>query len=659
MSISLFHDSTGGAVPFCLCILHALLSLLMLAYSTLWCHTLQMVLQFFKNVENYNVQIEIVQDNFCRDRTIEFVKLAMAPFKLGFENQQKRFVEAVCDPEGVDKVLTVVKGKVEYKDLPAMIKRFKLLVLSGAPGVGKSTLARKLCQELSERLKQHDYCLVLLVELRNLIVYDSNPDDFETTHLLEHFSGLMCDGCTLEMMAKALRRESGKGVLLILDGFDELSAQLRRCPYFHNLLTHSLESSLSNCDIVLTSRSIVTSEIYEHMDRSTASRHFVNVEVLGFKMADVKQFAEHYFKEQGQPELLRSFLDKLEQFPQMKSLCSNPVVLSIMCVVYLSKEDLPPTLTKVYDAFICEKLLLNSSSQDARAASVLHLPDDHDFYQLCSTAYSCIVNQQIIFTAAELKGLPKKYSNREGCGLLTARPVGQLRSAVAAVDSFYYIHLMVQEFLSAVDITRQDISIQKEIWGKYFGQSHMAQVWKFFCGLSSLKNFHALQLSSELLLTSTISKQELLVQSLYESQNSAVVNEVMQKAFGDSPNVKPRHSYSAIAYGYCLQQHKNMKKLTVSCARSTRIHIGSLLTPVLQIANGLHLRLCECHPKGELLDRLMPCSVMCLNFSIYAYYIIRLSVPMQCMVITNFYLARQLRKLLYDNCNWSIMTVVY
>ena len=440
-----------------------------------------MVLQFFKNVENYNVQIEIVQDNFCRDRTIEFVKLAMAPFKLGFENQQKRFVEAVCDPEGVDKVLTVVKGKVEYKDLPAMIKRYKLLVLSGAPGVGKSTLARKLCQELSKGLKQHDYCLVLLVELRNLIAYNGRPDDFETTHLLEHFSGLMCDGCTPEMVAKALRRESGKGVLLILDGFDELSTQLRQCPYFHNLLTHSLKSALPNCDIVLTSRSIVTSEIYEHMDRSTASRHFVNVEVLGFKMADVKQFAEHYFKEQGQRELLRSFLDKLERFPQMKSLCSNPVVLSIMCVVYEYKKDLPPTLTKVCEAFICKKLLLNSSSRDARADSVLDLPDDHDFYHLCSIAYSCIVNQQIIFTASELKGLTKKYSNREcGCGLLTARPVGELRCAVAAVDSFYYIHLMVQEFLSAVDITRQDISIQKEIWGKYFGQSHMAQVWKFF-----------------------------------------------------------------------------------------------------------------------------------------------------------------------------------
>ena len=140
----------------------------------------------------------------------------------------------------------------------------------------------------------------------------------------------------------------------------------------------------------------------------------------------------------------------------------------------------------------------------------------------------------------------------------------------------------------------------------------MAQVWKFFCSLSSLKNFQALELSSKLLLTSTVSKEELLVQSLHESQNSAVVNEVMQKVFSDSPDVKPRHLYSAIAYGYCLQQHKNMKELTVSCARSTRIHIGNILTPVLRTANGLHLTLRNCHHKGELLDRLMSCSVMCL-----------------------------------------------
>ena len=82
------------------------------------------------------------------------------------------------------------------------------------------------------------------------------------------------------MVAKAVEKEHGKGVLLILDGYEELSAQLRQCPHFHYLLTHSPQSSLSRCDIVLTSRSIITSEIYHHISKSKPVKHFVNVEVL-------------------------------------------------------------------------------------------------------------------------------------------------------------------------------------------------------------------------------------------------------------------------------------------------------------------------------------------------------------------------------------------
>ena len=553
-----------------------------------------MVLLFFKTVEAYNDQMQIVQDNFCRDHTMKFVKLAIAPFKLDFENQQKRFVEAVCDPEGVDKVFTLVKGKVKYEDLPNMIKQCKLLVLSGAPGVGKSTLARKLCQDISKKRKQHDYQLVLLLELRNLIDYVGRPEEFQTKHLLEHFSGLMCEGCTPEVVARALEKDLGRGVLLILDGYDELSAPLRQCPFFHHLLTHSLQSPLFSCDIVLTSRSILTSEIYQHIDKSKANRYFVNVEVLGFGKVEIKNYARQYFEEQGRPDLLNSFLDKLEQFPQMKGLHSNPVVLSILCVVYLSQENLPRTLTEVYDAFICEKLLLNSRSSDTQVDSVLHLSDDHDFYQLCSIAYTCVVEQKVIFTSSELKGLSSRYSNREsGCGLLTARPVGRMKCKVAAVDSFYFLHLTVQEFLSAIHISRQDISVQQKIWDKYLGQPHMAQVWKFFCGITKLENFDALQL------TSKVKDQDFLLQSLYESQNSDVTSAAMKNAFKDSPEVKPRTSYSAVAYGYCLQHHQIMKKLTVVCRKDIRVHIGNLLSPVLQSASGLHLTVSKCHPKGE------------------------------------------------------------
>ncbi|MDA8001653.1 MAG: hypothetical protein MPL62_10245, partial [Alphaproteobacteria bacterium] len=87
---------------------------------------------------------------------MEFVKLALSRFKLDFEDEHKKFVEAISDPEGVDKVYTVVNNvKIKYEDIPAMVKRLKLVVISGAPGVGKSTLAKKLCQDICNDMSKY------------------------------------------------------------------------------------------------------------------------------------------------------------------------------------------------------------------------------------------------------------------------------------------------------------------------------------------------------------------------------------------------------------------------------------------------------------------------------------------------------------------------
>ena len=144
---------------------------------------------------------------------------------------------------------------------------------------------------------------------------------------------------------------------------------------------------------------------------------------------------------------------------------------------------MPPTLTKVYNDFVLEEVLLNPP--EVCVNSLLNLPPDHDFYQLCELAFSCVVNQKVIFTSAELKELSARYSNREtGCGLLTARPVDKLGHNQAVVESFFFIHLVVQEFISAMHVARQDVEAQKAIWAKYLGQLHMAQVWKFLSGSS-------------------------------------------------------------------------------------------------------------------------------------------------------------------------------
>ena len=559
--------------------------------------------------------MKVVDDKWRKSQSIEFVKLSLSRFKLDFQDAQKKFVEAISDPEGVDNVYTVVKNaKIVYEDIPTMIKEWKLVVISGAPGVGKSTLAKKLCKDMSMKMSDHEYNLVLLVELRDLIAFKDLNESFELHHMLQLFCNSKDKAASI---AKEMIANSGRGTLLILDGYDELLQELRRSPFFLSLLMHSPNSSLPECDVVLTSRSIITSQIYQVFDSSGIACNFVNVEVLGFTKGQINRYAQQYFKEEGMPELKDSFAERISMLPQIRSLCSIPIVLSIICRVYLKYNDLPSTLSAVYERFVIDKLLINSviAGRPGCVQSLLDLPNKHTFYSLCEVAFLRVKEQIVVFLMddGQMVGISSAYSDRaNGCGLLTARPVNEFGFAVVAVDSFYFIHLTVQEFLSAIHISKLDIAAQKKIWSEYLGQPHMAQVWKFFCGITSLENFEALQLNSE------VSDKEVLVQSLFESQNSAVTKEAMQAAFGDSPTVMPRSPYSAIAYGYCLQQHKSMKNLTINCARSVRIHLGNLLSPVLQTASGLHLTLYNCHPKGEhRMHAILTISIVCRNYSIH------------------------------------------
>ena len=555
---------------------------------------------FSSKMQSHYARMKVVDDRWRKCQSMEFVTLALSRFKLDFEDEQKKFVEAVSDPEGVDKVYyTVMKNeKIKYQDIPTMVKKSKLVIISGAPGVGKSTLAKKLCQDISNKIRDHKYDLVLLVELRDLIAFKDLQEPFELHYLLQLFCSTKGDAADLaqEMIAKG-----GRDILLILDGYDELLHELRESPFFLNLLIHSPRSPLPECDVVLTSRSIATSQIYKHFETSGTACNFVNVEVLGFTTAQIKLYAKQYFIDEKKPELANSFTERIAMLPQIKSLCAIPIVLSIICRVYLKDEQLPSTLSSIYERFVIDKLLINSDSKGRRGAlqSLLGLPQDHTFYHLCELAFLYVKEQKVIFSLdddqADGKSSLSAFTDRgHGYGLLTARPINEFGFAVVAVDSFYYIHLTVQEYLSALHIARQDIALQKEIWAEYLGQPHMAQVWRFFCGITGLANFDALHL------TSKVEDKEFLVQSLYESQNGAVTGVAMQAAFGDSPVVMPRNPYSAIAYGYCLQHHKNMKELVIDCARSVRIHLGNLLSPVLQTASSLHLSLKNCHPKGEL-----------------------------------------------------------
>ena len=499
---------------------------------------------------------------------MKFINLALSRFKLNFEHDEQKFVRSMT--EGIDKVYRELQGKVVYESIVQLVQERRLVVISGAPGTGKSTLAKKLCQDVSRDMESLGYKLVVKVDLRDLVPLVQEPSSFGLEQLMELFES----AGQMETVVQRMKATRGADMLLILDGYDELPHELRHNSFFLNLLTHSLKSPLRDSHIILTSRSIVMSEIYHHF--KSAEVPLVNIEVLGFTSEQIQHFIEQYFQEEGSSELSPKLSAKLDALPHIKGLCTIPVVLSIISRVFLSRKDLPPTLTQIYDEFVCETL----SPMFPGLQSTLKLPfQDHDFLKLCEIAYHCTKQQKLIFTKSDLLGLQDKYSDRQtGCGLLTARPVDKLRFVIA--ESFYFIHLTVQEFLCAVHIALLEIAAQRAIWDEHLGQPHMAQTWRFYCGVTKLENYDLLQ-------NSTISDiedfDELLMQSFFETQNRDLVAKLMPSVMGDVVEVEPKTSYDSLAFGFCLEQHSSLQHLTVDLFQGEVVtEVKHLLEPCLR-----------------------------------------------------------------------------
>ena len=515
---------------------------------------------------------------------MEFINLALSRFVPKSIDDQKKFVQAMT--KGVDSAFTELQREVKYDSIMSLVKKHRLVVISGAPGTGKTTLAKKLCKDVSKDMASHGYKLVVKVELRDLIPLGLVPSSFELKQLMDLFESVG----EMKRVVGRMKATCGADTLLILDGYDELPHSLRHSPFFVNLLSpHSLKSPLRKSHIILTSRSIVMSEIHDRF--KSAEVPLVNIEVLGFTSEQIQHFIDQYFEEEGKSELSANLSTKLDALPHIKGLCSIPVVLSIISRVFLSRKDLPSTLTELYDEFVCETL----SSMFPGLQNTLKLPvQDHDFLKLCEIAYRCTMQQKLIFTASDLVGLEDKYSNREtGCGLLTARPVDKLRFIIT--ESFYFIHFTVQEFLTAAHIAWLEVAAQRAFWDEHLGQPNLAQTWCFYCGITKMAHYDLLQNSK---VRGIKGFKELLMQSFFETQDRDLVGRLMPSVMGEKVVVEPKTAYDSIAFGFCLEQHSSLQCLTLGLpSGGVVVEVQRLLEPCLRHRQ---LQMLTIDSRGEL-----------------------------------------------------------
>ena len=385
----------------------------------------------------------------------------------------------------IDQILESEKGNL------------KLILLEGAPGIGKSTLAWELCRKWDEFSCMAKYKLVILLRLRE-----------QSVQMISNLSQLFFsyEGKDKSSLEEEVFKSQGSGLLFILDGFDEFPKTLQKEGYLLNLIRGRV---LPESTVLVTSRPSATAKLL------TTCSPQKRVEILGFTQESVEAYATSVFS--SEPEMLTNFKTYISASnnPAINSLMYIPLNAAIIVEIYRnckSNTILPHTLTELYTQ-LCLTILNRFFNSDPSVGAFEDLP--HDLYQqflvLSQIAFEGMKNEEIIFQALS----PELIH----FGFLDA--VSALYGGGSV--SYNFLHLTLQEFFAAYHISHLGYE-GKYLFQQYASNERWNVVWQFVAGLTQFRYYKGLIESNYAFCITRspfilVSKQ--FLRCLFESQNSA------------------------------------------------------------------------------------------------------------------------------------------
>ena len=348
----------------------------------------------------------------------------------------------------------------------------KVILIDGAPGSGKTSLTVHVCQRWSRGELFEEFTIVILVQLRDPAVQSAKC----IADLLPCRNRDMA-----EEVARAITASDGRGVLWVLDGFDELPSNLRENSFLRDVIIPPAESPISLSSVIVTSRPISSGDLCE----SVSSR----IEVLGFTREEQRQ----YFTEclQGDTKAVDTLMERLSENPGIEGSCYLPLNASIVAHLYLSDGSVPNTVYGMFSSFVqhflsrylCERL--GKTREEARLQSLDNLPSELQgpFNELCEVAFKGTSENKITFSESDLEAVKHSAVIRE-VGLLQSTP-----SIISHGKVVYYnfAHLSVQEVLTSVYISRLPASEQISTFDRLFGDSRFGPVLQYYAAITKLR----------------------------------------------------------------------------------------------------------------------------------------------------------------------------
>ena len=372
-----------------------------------------------------------------------------------------------CTVRGqIDKIPKLTKDKqIKIEDVlkPNDSGQSLTVVVDGPPGIGKTTLCHKLLNLWANgELRHKQYDLVLYCPLRNIKIAQASS-------LHDLFA--IYQSPKVPKVVDWMRDKEGEGLLIIFDGWDELSTQLRQSSLPTEIVSKQL---LHKCSVIVTSRSYASSSL---LKISSVNKH---VAIMGFLAEEINTVIKGTLE--SNPQIAQKLIDELQIRNDVQSLCYIPLICLIVIHVFEVNGQLPTTLTKLYENFILQTIrryVANTGHydpEDIQSLNEKHLPSNiaTSFKEMCQFAYESLKenNPKITFSSIEIQ----QHLKQTGY-------LGLIRNYN---DGYQFLHLSIQEFLAAWWIAKYNEKTE-EMFNAHFNDDHFRMCLRFVAGLTHLE----------------------------------------------------------------------------------------------------------------------------------------------------------------------------
>ena len=355
----------------------------------------------------------------------------------------------------------------------------KRILIEGAPGIGKTVLAKEIAYQWATNEILIEIKIVFLLYLRDPHLQSINKIE----QLVQYMSNECLNSEQIATITLHLVNTKGHQLCIVLDGFDEYPTSLQRNSFIIDIINGVV---LPEAIVVITSRPTATVSLHDQVDR--------RIDILGLPKEERDKYISQTFS--NSPER-KVELDKyLKQQPVINGLCFVPLHLAILLFLF-HQGSLPETLTEMNESFILHTIyrhlerygLTPSDAVDKLEnvpKSILDI-----VYNLSELAFKGLQQNKLVFRFIEIEQICPHINEIVGAingfGLLQAVKYYPQKGA-GTTTSFNFLHYTMQEYLAALHVSNLPSEQQSSLMEETFWDGHYNFMWIMFIGIVGIKS---------------------------------------------------------------------------------------------------------------------------------------------------------------------------